>query len=489
MNKLPVRYVCLLVVVFAAVLFIRLFGASDLHQNEDQTRTLSFTADMVLNRNFILPRDAAGEITRKPPLVNWVGMVLPALGCWTEWALKLPSILGASIAVVFSVFMAQRMIRSLKPEIDPMLFGTATGLVYIASASTVKHMYFLRPDMLNTALLAGAWVFGTLALEETASRRAWKAVAFWIFVGLAALAKGPTALIPVLYVLLGGRLMHGRWTAVNRTGWWWGFPVAAVIFLSWFVSAWRLDPGYVGGTLVGTEVVERIGTDPWYVCLLKCLASSWKIPHWFIERFFPWSLPALAALFVVRPGTWRTHAFAPAALWMLVVLLFFVPLEHRGGSFFMPAEPAAASLAVFFLCEGTRRFRMRPAAVAAAAVVLAMAFVIPKAFFGEDARRGVGDEIKRFAREAARITGDETVVFLNVGLNPVSVLMGRFQAGEPLPDQIAGARWAVKGCGDGELDRIVERRKPVLVSKRMERDADKGQGLYLCLIRIKAEKP
>ena len=62
----------LLLLTILAVTVIRIGGASDLYQNLDQTKTLAFTADMAVNQRFILPRDSWGEVTRKPPLVNWV---------------------------------------------------------------------------------------------------------------------------------------------------------------------------------------------------------------------------------------------------------------------------------------------------------------------------------------------------------------------------------------------------------------------------------
>src|SRR5205085_8277627 len=97
-----------LVLVLCAVVMIaaRIFGPSAL-QRQDQPRTASYTADIAANGRWLLPRDMLGEPATKPPLVNWLGAPLLMFGFWTEWAVKLPMVLGSLTTLALTVWMAK----------------------------------------------------------------------------------------------------------------------------------------------------------------------------------------------------------------------------------------------------------------------------------------------------------------------------------------------------------------------------------------------
>ena len=266
------RSIWLLLLAVIIAIAIRLGGASDLYQNEDQTKTMSFTADMVLNHRFILPRDSSGEISRKPPLINWIGTPIVALGLWREWALKFPSILATVITVMLCFWMTRRM-GARAAVSDPTLLAVTAGIAFLANPSTAKHIYFLRPDMLNVTCLTAAWIFGTLALEKNGAHQKLKALGFWLSVGATALAKGATALIPILYVLLAARVIHDRWSAVNRTGWYWGLPLALAFFGVWIVPAYLMNPDYITQTLIVSELFSRIAERSFFPWLIAALST------------------------------------------------------------------------------------------------------------------------------------------------------------------------------------------------------------------------
>jgi 4-amino-4-deoxy-L-arabinose transferase-like glycosyltransferase len=475
------------VVLFAAVLAVRMGGASDLHQNEDQTRSLSFTADVVLNRNWVLPRDTTGEPARKPPLINWVGALLPALGVWSEWALKFPSILGGALAVG-SCLGAARRLACTDPSLasDADWFAAASAALYLACPETVKHIYFFRPDMLNTAWLTGAWFFSLGMFGADAARSRRNALGYWLCVGLAALTKGTTALIALIYLPFAARALGGSWRALGRTGWGWGLPLASALFGLWAIPLLIQHGEFVKQVLIREETVSRVGAESFW--FWKALATSWKIPYWFCERFLPWSVFAVAALLLIKPAGWLRSGLAPAALWVLATLVFFVPVEHRGGSYFMPAHPAAAVLAAWCLSRGCVRLRLAYRRTFGLAAVVALALVFHKGFLGDDARRGAGDAIKSFAREAQAQVGTQAVVFVHVRLNPVIMLMGRHQAGEAPEEARAAYPWAVYAVAEEDLSAFENERAPVLVSRRLERDIDHGRGQYLCLVRRDTEQ-
>jgi len=460
-------------VALLTVLAIRMATRSDLGGHMDQSKTLAFTADIVLNGEWILPRDGAGFRTMKPPLVNWIGALLPALGVWEEWALKFPSILGAAVTVGLTVWMTRRMMLTAAEVEGRVAAGgtipdarrrwatasaAAAGVIYLAGEDTVKHAYFLRPDMLNVALLTAAWALGTVALsrQDARPRRAVVA-AFWLVVGAAFLTKGFTGLIPVLYVALFARLIQGRWSAADGLGWRWGLPLAAVAPGAWLVLAYRVDPDHVTRFLLDVETVQRVtGDRPATAWLRNCLEESWKIPAWFMARFYPWPIPAVVALVRIGPARWFRHAMAPAVLWVLLVMVFFLPVTRKEPSYVMPAYPAVASLAAYALVTGVGRLRLAPATVAA--VGIALIFTLGGLRVALRFETPAGDHQKAFVRSARPLVGDETVVFLGLRDASTITLFGRHQAGLPTPEAQAAARWVVRSVegpakpgADGDL--------------------------------------
>src|SRR6266481_2896872 len=96
----------------AVMLSSRVIAPSAL-QRFDQPRTVSYTADIVVNGRWLLPRDMLGGPATKPPLVNWLAAPVVALGFWTEWAAKWPMIAGTLASTALCVWMAHRLFRQI----------------------------------------------------------------------------------------------------------------------------------------------------------------------------------------------------------------------------------------------------------------------------------------------------------------------------------------------------------------------------------------
>ena len=162
-----------------AVALGRIAGPSDLSQNYDQSKTIAYTADVVLHDRWVLPRDNRGAPTTKPPLVNWLGAAavhaLRPMGLgWREWSLKMPSILAGLLLAGVAVAAGHRLVRgrrgSLPGGSPPAYVGCGAGLALASSPFFVKHVYFLRPDMLAAALLACGWLAATVLLHDETRR-------------------------------------------------------------------------------------------------------------------------------------------------------------------------------------------------------------------------------------------------------------------------------------------------------------------------------
>ena len=460
------------------VLAVRIGGPSDLYDN-DQPKTVAYTADVVIHGRWVLPRDHMphpdhvhdGRPATKPPMYNWLGaLAVKATGQWDEWVLKLPS-LAAGVAIMcicaaMGAYMARRRDGGPLPG-DRYVPGAIAAVATVAPAcwlssyATVKLIYTARPDMLLTAFLAGAWASATIALDRwsrarqsagsapiAASGRTPKgtfvmSVLFWGCVTGAALTKGVPALLPILYVILSAKLVHGRWAAVNAVQWWGGLPVAALLLGNWLWAAHRVDPHHFYDTLVMAEVVDRAGGDG----LLQVLLTVGYLPAWFFARFAPWSIfVALMMIHVMRhlpPGQWRTHRLAPAVIWVLLVIVFFSLSGSKRADYLAPAYPAAAILAAHWLIIVAGRHGVSAARAVAAALVVVAALGTYQVRSSAAARSQLGEHVRAFANDVQQLTGEDPIVFHRTGYNPLQTLMGRHQPGDPTARDLAEARWII----------------------------------------------
>ena len=467
MFKLALALWCLTLLI---VLGARILGPSDLGQNLDQSKTIAFTLDMVHNGEWVLPRDSLGRLSRKPPMVNWVGAPFVAMGWHSELALKLPAVLsgiGIAVLVCFAGrFFYRRLDREAGDDADHWIASNAPAMgllasaAWLASPSAVKHIYFMRPDILFAALLCSAWFASVVLLSSPERKRPGLALLIWFLGACAILTKGPLAVLVPMYLLAHILVIvpkGQRRSAIKATGWWWGIPVMVLIPGLWLWGAYQVDPEHVRTALFGQELGGRVGNNGF----AGILNAAMHNPGYFFERFLPWSLPAAMGIIFKPSAKIRTHPLAPASLWILLVLAITTLSSLSAGSYIMPAYPPAALLAVyvvFRLVAKSRATRIKPAIAVIVGLVMVSSSMIAgrEATRSRGARTGTGEHLKDFAHTAAQQVGTEAVVFSQMGDLPIASLMGRFQAGEiELPEAHA---WLIQPT------QIDPNREPVLTS-------------------------
>src|SRR5207253_2104574 len=149
---------------------------------------------------------------------------------------------------------------------------------------------------------------------------------------------------------------------------------------------------------------------------LVALKLIWENPLWFVERFAPWSILTIGALWLIRPRHWFRHPLAPAILYFFLVLVFFALSAHKTADYILPAYPAAAILAAYFCAVFLARFRIRLWQVAGAGLLLAVILGIT-AIYGKAGKDRADDNLKIFAQNVDRIVRDDPVIFVNTGFN------------------------------------------------------------------------
>jgi len=425
------------------VLIARILGPSDLGQNLDQSKTIAFTLDMVNHNQWILPRDGLGELTRKPPMVNWLGAPIVALGFHNELALKLPAAVSGittSILVFFAArFIFRRLDTDSADEADRSIAIHATPLAmlaaaaWLASPSAVKHIYFMRPDILFTALLTGAWLASVILLTTQHPKHPRRlALLIWTLTAAAILTKGPLAIFVPVYLILHTLIItpkEQRKAALARTGWQWGIPLVLVLPGLWLYSADRINTEHVRNVLLGHELSNRVGSGG-FSGFIQALTRN---PGFFIERFIPWCIPAIIAMIFPPSSKLRTHPLAPATLWIIVVLATTTLFTMRAGSYIMPAYPAAAILAVYALyriiaSKRATRPRLAFVLIGSAVLISATLITLRETTMSRGARDRTGENIKAFAHDAHQYIHSDPVRFNHMGDLPIASLLGQHQS-------------------------------------------------------------
>ena len=438
----------------------RFFADTDLHER-DQPKTVGYTADMVINHRWILPRDPLGLAATKPPMYNWIGAVaVLAVGRFDDWVLRIPSLLAGFLMLPMVIWMATHLARggqvepatSASPPDRARDIAVVAGMCWVANYAVGVLYFEARPNMVLVAFMTGAWILATVAMESATGsggtgrpKRFAVALGLWLCVAGAALSKGPAALLSVLYVPLAARLIYRSRLALWRTGIVWGLPLAVSLVGLWIYLAWRVEPDHVIKRLLGREMFGRVINRDGPSTIPRHLLAFWQPTVYYIRDLLPWSIFMLLALYDIGPRRWFRHRLAPAILWLLLAVVFFSLLGNKKATYMAPAYAAGAIITAYWLLTIERVMRLSAWKISVLGLIPVAVVATMLLFWPRFTREGYGNNVRDFAYKARRIVGDDPVIFLETGYNPLMMLMGRHQ-GQPMPnlEQTANARWIVR---------------------------------------------
>jgi 4-amino-4-deoxy-L-arabinose transferase-like glycosyltransferase len=399
----------LLLALLALAVFLPGIGARDLW-NPDEPRYAQVAREMRDGGHWFVPHLNGRVYAEKPPLLFWsIAAVSHLTGGVGPVAARLPSVAAATATVLLLAGIACRLFDRR--------VGWWAALVFLSSAKVLWQGRIGQIDMLLVALVTAAMYFFVrgLTTQHPADSRL-----FFLFTGLATLAKGPVGLLPPLLAIVAWALLAGKTATLRQLR----IPTGLLIWLA-VVALWLVPAAIEGGpayfeTIVFKQNVERYADpwhhfQPWYYYLTV-------IPG----DFFPWSLFLPGAIWI----GWK-RIFGPArdgvllALsWMVVTLVFFSLSPAKRTVYILTMYPAMALLvaAAFAEIEASwprlRRFATVPAALAAllAAVAVAGGFV---------AVRWFPERIERLLAELAPMGPGLLPMLLAVGI----ALAALFQVG------------------------------------------------------------
>jgi 4-amino-4-deoxy-L-arabinose transferase-like glycosyltransferase len=474
----------------------RIVGPSDAF-DQTQPKTLSYTTDILVNGRWTLPvyYGEPAEPATKPPLYNWLAApTVRLLGFDSEIGHRFPSIAALCLCWLVLVRLGQRLF----PQEAGV--GWLAGMMFVASYTIFKLGYLARPDMLLTLWLIVGWVAGTALLvrgagntleggamrehetrddcppvERIAKGDGFLRVAFWACVALAALTKGPAALVLIIYALVGAKAIRGSWRASTAFGWWWGLPLSLALVGLWVAAAYRIDPRHVVDRLWQAEILGRVtGTGP--EGNLKgtrgFVTDVLNIALFYLIRFAPWSIISVLAMIDLwlpvrsrkkdpnAPRRWRalpgqTGPWLQGAAWFVIVVVGLFTLstgkraDYIAAAFGPGALLAAAWMQTLSIRLGWRLPWLAP--IVAALALAAMTVVNQRQT--EAPIRGFGPAIDEFIRDAAEQiqTVPRPVLFWATGSTHMKAYLGLSEPDmasfEPLKEMLARREsvWLIAG--------------------------------------------
>ncbi|MGO4395713.1 ArnT family glycosyltransferase [Variovorax sp. M-6] len=345
----------------AAVAWFRPFMAPD------EGRYVGVAYEMLHSGDWLVPRLDSLPFFHKPPLFYWLSAAFMSVFGISEWAARLPSVLGASVA-------AGALFLFLRRWVD-VRHATASTVVLATMPFFYAGAQFANLDMLvagcisATVLLA---IHATLAREQQEPWRAALAGAF-AFAALGILSKGLIGLLLpggvfLLWCAATRRLRAVGWSIAWLPGW----CIFVAIAAPWMVAMQLRYPDFFDYFII-TQHFRRFSGSGFnneqplwfYLPIVAGLAlpwSAWFVVAWYKAR--PLRKPVLSEV------DWLM------LIWFACIIGFFSLPRSKLIGYALPALPplayliARAALAVT-KAQGPWPRSLRATAALAAAICVA----------------------------------------------------------------------------------------------------------------------
>lgn len=219
--------------------------------DRDEARFAQATAQMLESGDYIAIRFQDDERNKKPAGIHWLQAASVALFSDVEkreiWAFRLPSMLGAILAAVFTYLAGARLFGPQTGFLAALLLAAAP--VFAGEASIAKTDAML---LASVCAAQAAFIHVFARWNEDEGGVAWPLL-FWIALGVGVLIKGPIA--PLVVLLTGAaffwRARDAGWIVALK-------PLLGVIVLVLMIAPWAVA---VGIATEGRFYAEALGGD------------------------------------------------------------------------------------------------------------------------------------------------------------------------------------------------------------------------------------
>jgi 4-amino-4-deoxy-L-arabinose transferase-like glycosyltransferase len=355
--NLRTRTEVLLLVAFCGFLFFYGRGSFGL-VGADEPRYAEVAREMLDREDWITPTLLGKPWLEKPPLYYWQAMAayrvarafLPAQDVGrtllsapdqvndgvTDSAARLPAAINAALMIAAIYFFLRRFRPGSEEDGALITAGCAATIAFARAAATDMPL----AASFTIALLGWyAW--------RASGKRIYLA-AFYIFLALGTLAKGPVAPVLAAIIVVTFAAVTRDWRALLRTLWIPGILLFFAVALPWYIAVELRNPEFFRFFILEHNLA-RFSHDVYHH----------RQPFWFflpilLLSVMPWTLWLILAIVERARLLWtegRSAVSNPDDAWQLFLLIWlFVPVVFFSASqsklpgYILPAIPAGALL-------------------------------------------------------------------------------------------------------------------------------------------------
>jgi len=326
----------LLLAGFCAFLFF--YGLSNFGLiGADEPRYAQIAREMLERHDWVTPVLGGQPWLEKPPLYYWQAMIAYRIFGVSDWTARLPSAVDATLMVVVIYLFSRKYLRAVELDAALITASTAGVIGFSRAASTDMPL----AAMFAIAMLAWyAWYKSNIGMYLAGA---------YVFLGLAALAKGPVA--PLLAAIVIGifAAVKKDYRIVSRTLWFPGILGFLLVTLPWYIAVQVKNSDFFH-VFILEHNFARFGTNFYHH----------KQPFWYfvpvtLLALVPWTVLACVSLAQSIQAWWSDRARREhdldifLLLWLLVPVVFFSASQSKLPGYILPALPAGALLAAEYL--------------------------------------------------------------------------------------------------------------------------------------------
>lgn len=328
----------------------------------DETEPLFAEAarQMTVTGDWVTPYFNGETRFDKPPLIYWLMAIAYQLFGVNEWAVRLPSAIGA-IALMFFGFYTLLATQDNKSKPKSFVLPCIGAAIIALNSQTIVWGRTGVSDMLLTSCMGISLLsfFLGYTFKDNITKKSWEAP-FWylvcyVFLALSVLTKGPVGIVLPGLIIITFLLYTGNLTKViKEMEIIKGGIIFIVITLPWYILVIRQHGWDYINSFFGyhnferfTEVVNGHGA-PWYFYFLVVLVG-----------FIPWSI--YLPISILRVKFWHRSWWCQqprgsqlslfAFFWFSGIFIFFTIAVTKLPSYTLPLLPASAILVALFWSE------------------------------------------------------------------------------------------------------------------------------------------
>jgi 4-amino-4-deoxy-L-arabinose transferase-like glycosyltransferase len=324
-----------LLLLFVAVAIIDSLGNNTLPLiDRDEPRFAEASREMHQSGDFIIPRVNGDYRFDKPPLIYWCQVGSGLLFGESDFSVRFPSVLFAAAIAVLTAMWGARLYGPKIGLWSGIIFGTCLQL-FIHGRAAVADMPMIF------FFLSATWI----AWERLAKPKSrWLWFAFYLSLALGFLAKGPIALLPILFPAIfyvsqrKGFSFHAGSACL-------GTVLLVLIVGAWGIPALIATKGEFFAIGIGRHVVERSLAPMQSHGANGLIGYLLSLPFYLVTiflSFFPWCFYLPGTLARLKRGVDLPERYLLSGI--TLVFLVFTLIQTKLPHYTLPAFPLLAIL-------------------------------------------------------------------------------------------------------------------------------------------------